>query len=89
MIIVAGRASDFATAENFTSQLSSTTIQLACGKAAACGQGGSKCNPHASVNFDWPTTRLLPEQRLWATWQQILPATQLRGEAAADRRGHD
>ena len=61
MIIVAGRASDFATAENFTSQLSSSTIQLACGKvaaAAAGGQGGSKCNPHASVNFDWQGQRL-------------------------------
>lgn len=49
LIVVAGRASDFASAEDFTARLSNTPIRLAC----ASGAAQPNCNPHGSVNFDW------------------------------------
>ena len=49
LILVAGRASDFASADNFTAQLSHTPIRLAC----ASGAAQPNCNPHGSASFDW------------------------------------
>jgi hypothetical protein len=57
LIIVAGRASDFSTAENFTTQLSAATIRLACDSSRDDASPGA-CNPHGSVSLDWQGQRI-------------------------------